>query len=115
MILNPSVSICEAFSRYFCDKITTLRSQLQSLANVSPELCCSSAIWSAFDPVSLQTLQEIINHLKPSFCSRDVLPPRILKQKFDSVGPRLVSFLNFLVSGTIPDSHKEATVTPLLK
>ncbi len=58
----------------------------------------------------------MINHLKPSFCSHDVLPPRILKQIFDSVGPSLVSFLNkCLVSGTIHDSLKEATVTPLLK
>ncbi len=116
MISNPSVSLCEGFSRFFCDKITTLRSQLQPLANVSPELCCSSAIWSDFDPVSLQSLKETIDHLKPSFCSHDVLPPRILKQIFDSVGPSLVSFMNeCLVSGTIPDSLKEATVTPLLK
>ncbi len=58
MISNSSVSLCEGFSRFFCDKITTLRSQLQPLANVSPELCCSSAIWSDFDPVSLQSLKE---------------------------------------------------------
>ncbi len=83
---------------------------------MSPELCCSSAIWSDLDPVSLQSLKETMDHLKPSFCSHDVLPPRILKQIFDSVGPSLVSFLNkSLVSGTIPDSLKEANVTPLLK
>ncbi len=116
MISNPSVSLCEGFSRFFCDKITTLRSQLQPLANVSPAFCCSSAIWSAFDPVSLQSLKEIIDNLKPSFCSHNVLFPRILKQIFDSVGPSLVSFLNkCLVSGTIPDSLKEATVMLLLK
>ncbi len=69
-----------------------LRSQLQPLANVSPELCCSSAIWSDFDPVSLQSLKETIDHLKPSFCSHDVLPLRILKQMFNSVGLSLVSF-----------------------
>ncbi len=79
VISNPSVSLCEGFSRFFCDKITTLRSQLQPLANVSPELCCSSAIWSDFDPVSLQSLKETIDHLKPSFCSLDVLPPCIKK------------------------------------
>ncbi len=69
-----------------------LRSQLQPLANVSPELCCSSAIWSDFDLVSIQSLKETIDHLKPSFCSHDVLPPRILKQMFNSVGLSLVSF-----------------------
>ncbi len=77
VISNPSVSLCEGFSKFFCDKITTLRSQLQPLANVSPELGCSSAIWSDFDPVSLQSLKETIDHLKLSFCSHDVLPPRI--------------------------------------
>ncbi len=105
VISKPSVSLCEGFSRFFSDKITTLRSQLQPLANVSPEFCCSSAIWSDLDQVSLQSLKETMDHLKPSFCSHDVLPPRILKQIFDSVGPSLVSFLNkSLVSGTIPDS-----------
>ncbi len=83
VISNPSVSLCEGFSRFFCDKITTLRSQLQPLANVSPQLGCSSAIWSDFDPVSLQSLKETIDNLKLSFCSHDVLPPRILKQIFD--------------------------------
>ena len=116
VISNPSVSLCEGFSRFFCEKITSLRSQLQPSAIVSPELGCSSAIWSVFDPVSLLSLREIVDHLKPSFCSLDVLSPRILKQIFDSVGTSLVSFVNKCLStGTIPDSLKQATVTPLLK
>uniref|UniRef100_A0A8C1LVL1 Reverse transcriptase domain-containing protein n=1 Tax=Cyprinus carpio TaxID=7962 RepID=A0A8C1LVL1_CYPCA len=116
VILNPSVSLCEGFSRFFCEKITSLRSQLQPSADVSPELGCSSATWSVFDPVSHLSLRETVDHLKPSFCSLDVLSPRILKQIFESVGTCLVSFLNKCLStGTIPDILKQATVTPLLK
>lgn len=102
--------------RFFCEKITSLRSQLQPSANVSPELGCSSSIWSIFDPISLPSLREIIDHLKPSFCCLDALSPRILKQIFDTVGTCLVSFLNKCLStGSIPDILKQATVTPLLK
>jgi len=63
VIINPSVSLCQGLSRFFCEKITSLRSQLQPSANVSPELSCSSAIWSVFEPVSLLSLREIVDHL----------------------------------------------------
>jgi len=62
-----------------------------------------------FDRVSLLSLRETVDHLKPSFCSLDVLSPRILKQTFDSVGTCLVSLMNkFLSTGTIPDKLKQA-------
>ncbi len=123
-IANPSVNslpdasdaLCESFLRYFSDKITNLRLSVCPTLTVSPTLSSASAFWDAFVPINFQSLKDVIDKLKPSFCSNDIIHPRFLKLIIDSIGPGLVSLINkCLQTGSVPANLKVATVTPLLK
>uniref|UniRef100_A0A8C2BTF1 Reverse transcriptase domain-containing protein n=1 Tax=Cyprinus carpio TaxID=7962 RepID=A0A8C2BTF1_CYPCA len=125
-VTNPSVNtlpvasdaLCESFLRYFSDKITNLRLGVcpTLTLTISPIMSSSSAFFDAFEPISLQELKEVIDNLKPSFCSSDIIHPKFLKLIIDSIGPSLLSLINkCLQTGSVPADFKVATVTPLLK
>lgn len=46
-----------------------------------------------FEPISLSHLQEIVGQLKLSGSSMDAIPPFLLKQVFDLVGPYLLNIV----------------------
>ncbi len=91
------------------------------------DLSCNHLLMCHLNCVALQLygviLIQFLSSLSKKLLTIWNLPSALLmfslhlfKKKIDSVGPSLVSFMSkFLVSGTIPDSLKEATVTPLLK
>ncbi len=109
---NPSFALSEDFLRHFCDKVTNLRAQIQVTDYVELPPTNPAPPWTTFNPVSLQTVKEVITKLKPSFCPLDLIHPRFLRQNIDTVGPGLVSLLNkCLKSGSIPDNLKMAMVT----
>uniref|UniRef100_A0A3P9JT56 Reverse transcriptase domain-containing protein n=1 Tax=Oryzias latipes TaxID=8090 RepID=A0A3P9JT56_ORYLA len=75
-----------------------------------------SAVLDHFEPVTLSETSEIVQHLRPSYCPGDSIPPRLLKEVFSSIGPWVVSFINTsLLSGCVPAAFKHAVVQPLLK
>ncbi len=75
-----------------------------------------STYLSEFTPVSHSYLVQIIHKMKPTFCSLDVVPPRLLLVTLDTISPSLLSIINnSLISGIVPSYFKHATVQPLLK
>lgn len=111
-----SVALCESFLGFLKEKVVKLGlvTHIPPIElSLPPQLSVS---WDVFELVSLQSLTDTIDKLKPSFSSYDVIHPRFLKQIVDSVGPGLVSFLNKCLSTRVVPAHlKVAAVTPLLK
>ncbi len=81
-----------------------------------PSTLSCTAVLSHFTPITENYFIDLVDHLKPSGSSTDVIPPFFLKQILDVVGPGLLSLINrCLETGTIPDLLKHAIVRPLLK
>uniref|UniRef100_A0A3B3HP02 Reverse transcriptase domain-containing protein n=1 Tax=Oryzias latipes TaxID=8090 RepID=A0A3B3HP02_ORYLA len=114
--LTPSVLLCEQFLTFFIDKVSAVRF-LPSPCTPDPSvLTPPPAIFDQFEPVTVSQISEIVQHLRPSSCPGDCIPPRLLKEVFDTIGPWIVGLLNSsLVSGCVPAAFKHAVVHPLLK
>lgn len=66
--------------------------------------------------MSWSELSKVVQFLRPSHCPLDCLPPRLLKNVFDTVGPFLLRLVNTaLSSGCVPSAFKHAVVQPLIK
>ena len=75
-----------------------------------------TAVFNHFEAVSLASLKTIVDKLKPSACPTDVIPPRLFKEVWDTVGPNIQCILNSsLASGIVPMYFKQAVVQPLIK
>uniref|UniRef100_A0A3Q2WWY2 Reverse transcriptase domain-containing protein n=1 Tax=Haplochromis burtoni TaxID=8153 RepID=A0A3Q2WWY2_HAPBU len=118
---NPGVtsspSMCDDFLAFFNNKILSIRA-LVSFSAVSvqspPPVC--SAVLEQFVPVSLKDLTAIVSGLRSSHCPSDSLPPSLLKNTFNIVGPFILKLINTsLATGCIPLCFKQAVVQPLLK
>ncbi len=120
--LNPSACLvpgvsspsCEEFLLFFDRKIRDLRLGITpSFFNPSNPFI-STTFFSQFKLVSPSDLLEIVEQLKPSGSSLDIIPPFLFKQI--DVAPYLLIIINrSLESGIMPDCLKHAVVYPLLK
>lgn len=73
-------------------------------------------MFNQFDMVSLSFLSNIVKSLKPTNCPVDIVPRKVLKMVFNTVGPSLLFLINSCLGlGTVPASFKHAVVRPLLK
>ncbi len=113
---DPSPMACENFLKFFTDKIDVIRSCIvPSSLDFSQSISISTYL-SEFTPVSHSYLVQIIHKTKPTFCSLDVIPPRLLLETLDAISPSLLSIINnSLISGIVPSYFKHATVQTLLK
>ncbi len=74
------------------------------------------AFLSHFETLSLCTLKDTIAKWKPSSSPLDVMPARLLKEVFNSVGPMILSIVNSSLStGCVFSGLKLAVVHPLFK
>ncbi len=114
--LDASLQTCENFLKYFIEKIEDTRSsiQLPDYNPSAPSTC--SAVFNQFEPVSFETLGEIVDHLKPTVCHQDIIPTCIFKHTFSVIGPCVMEIINCcLASGSVPVYFKHAIVHPLIK
>lgn len=75
-----------------------------------------TAVFDTFEPVTLSFVQETVGHLKPSGSPDDIVPPRLLKEVFSTVGPSFLKIINSsLSSRVVPANSKHPVVQPLLK
>lgn len=116
---DPSPMACENFLKFFCDKIGAIRSCILDSSSLDLPQSTPSQILtnlSEFSPVSHSHLQHIFRQKKFTFCSLDVVYPRLLSDMLDFISPSLLSIINgSLVSGIVPSYFKHAIVQPLLK
>lgn len=80
---------------------------------IDPLVSTYSAVLNQFEPVSLANLAEIVMKLKPSYCPTDIVPPRLFKEAWETIGPTVQKIINSsLVSGDVPTYLKEAVLNP---
>ncbi len=111
MLLYKLVKILKYF-----EKIEDIRSsiQLPDYDPSAPSTC--SAVFYQFEPVSFETLGEIVDHLEPTVCHQDIIPTRIFKHAFNVIGPCVMEIIYCcLASGSVPVYFKHAIVQPLIK
>lgn len=62
------------------------------------------------------SMREIIVKMKPSSCCMDIVPPCLLKESFETIGPKILVIINSsLASGVVTQSFKHAAVEPVIK
>ena len=113
---TPSADICEEFLKIFIGKVDGIRSLISSVGNNFIVSVAPQNQLTSFMLVSLQQLNDITAHMKPTRSPGDVLPSSLFKQVLDSIGPSILSIMNIsLSSGVVPVSFKHAVIQPLLK
>lgn len=75
-------------------------------------LCTGHVILSSFMPVSLNEPMITVAHLKCCLNPVDIMPPKFHCEVMDLTAPRLLSIINSLSSGYIPEYLKPACVKP---
>ena len=82
--LEASPAVCEAFLNFFIEKVTSIRALISPPTNDPSVLVPAPAVFDTFLPVTLASLQEIIDKMKPSGSPNDAVPPRLFKEVFSS-------------------------------
>uniref|UniRef100_A0A672ZWH4 Reverse transcriptase domain-containing protein n=1 Tax=Sphaeramia orbicularis TaxID=375764 RepID=A0A672ZWH4_9TELE len=109
------------FLLFFNDKVMDIRLQIpQSLQ--SDSLCAAAPSFSngqglsVFELPTLSELSKIVSSSRSTTCPLDPLPSWVIKELWSTLGPYVLSILNYsLSSGVFPACFKSAVVKPLLK
>ncbi len=84
--------------------------------DLSLNLPASPFLFCHFKHVSLMELSDLVNKMKTTNSSLDVVPPEIIKAAFPVIGPSVQVLVNtYLDTGVVPNCFKHAVVQPLLK
>ena len=117
-----STRACNEFASFFTAKIQNIRQAVSAtlpgtggVLSFCPPKPNSNTL-TQFDPINDKNLQDIIQHLKSSSCSLDILPAGFFKKVSDCMIPDLLQIVNTsLLSGVFPQAIKTAVIKPLLK
>ena len=110
--------LANRFAVFFTDKVCKIRDELPDLSRhqlnlPTPALTCSLNVFSA---VTESEVRKIIAKSPTKSCSLDPAPTWIVKDSVDELIPMVTILVNLsLQSANVPDSMKQALVTPLLK
>ena len=110
--------LANRFTVFFTDKVCKIRDELPDLSRhqlnlPTPALTCSLNVFSA---VTESEVRKIIAKSPTKSCSLDPAPTWIVKDSVDELIPMVTILVNLsLQSANVPDSMKQALVTPLLK
>ncbi|GFS19395.1 reverse transcriptase-like protein [Elysia marginata] len=118
----PKKELPDRFSRYFSDKISKLRQELDHDAeDPSTETAESVPKFSGdtfrnFKEITEQEVKNILTASPSMICSLDPIPTKFLKTCLDSSLPEITNIFNQSLSTVVvPDSFKKAIVIPLIK
>ena len=104
------------FSNFFMDKIVKIRSAMHlAKEDLSPDLKNDQTLKN-FQPATEEEIRKIILASSSASCNLDPIPTPLLKICVEELLPTITKIVNASLSScTLPDSMKEALVTPLLK
>ena len=109
-------SLCDHFSRYFVDKIETIRSKfpVHNIPQVrKPEI---RSKMNVFERASEDEIKKLILSSSSKSCDLDPIPTSVLKNCLDILITPITDIINIsMETSTFPQSFKEAHVKPLLK
>ena len=119
---SSSVSLANDFQRYFADKISKLRNELDNLPSYATDSSSSHSTslmdrkFSEFEPLSESDIKRLVFASKSSTCELDVIPTIQLKKYFAHFIAIVTEIVNqSLLTGVFPDDWKNAVIKPLLK
>ena len=110
--------LANRFAVFFTDKVCKIRDELPDLSRhqlnlPTPALTCSLNVFSA---VTESEVCKIIAKSPTKSCSLDPAPTWMVNDSVDELIPMVTILVNLsLQSANVPDSMKQALVTPLLK
>ena len=114
--------LCDKFAHFFCDKIVTIRHQLDTLSitNAPAFPLIDDAIitceLSEFSPTSEDELSGLVKKIAAKSCSLDPVPASLLRYCIDDLLPIIKSVVNLSFNSvSMPSSIKNAVLSPLLK
>ena len=111
-------AVANRFAHHFVDKLSSIRSQIQSTpavgdnthVSIAPSLLLSS------QPATLNDIITLVNSGKTKSSKIDPLPTALLKANTAALAPFFVNLINMSYTcSTVPARLKHAVVTPLLK
>ena len=111
-------SLCDHFSRYFVDKIKTIRSKfpnkVQNILQVQkPEI---RSKMNVFERASEDESKKLILNSSSKSCDLDPILTSVLKNCLDIIITPITDIINIsMETSTFPQNFKEAHVRPLLK
>ena len=121
---DPKV-LSEKFSKFFIDKIQTIRSQLDSAENKTEtendpdELqlyTTTTSQFCGFNEVSSEEISKLVGSRPNKTCSLDPIPTCLLKSCMPALLQPLTSIVNSsLSSGHFPEALREAVGTRVIK
>ncbi len=102
---------------FIVDKVSDIRlSFTLQRSDLSLNLPASPFLFCHFQHFSLMELSDLVNKMKTTNSSLDVVPPEIIKSAFPIIGPSVQVLVNSsLDTGVVPNCFKYAVVQPLLK
>lgn len=115
--------LADKFANFFTQKVSRIHNSLvQSQAQMAgtdnpgaedqPSVCKLSS----FAPATKDEILKLIRQSPSTTCSLDPLPTWLLKENLQPLLPVLTELVNMsLASGTVPNTMKQAVITPLLK
>lgn len=118
---TDEVTLANDFLRYFSDKISKLRNELD---NIEPESVINTGIESRsripcmteFRPLSESEVCKLITESKSTTCELDILPTPKLKENLHCLAPVVTEIVKrSLLSSVFPSEWKNAVIRPLLK
>ncbi len=113
--LEPSAEMCEKFLHFFINKIEAVRANIVLPSTFLSIFTECSAVFNQFELVFLASLREIIVKMKSSICGMAIVPPCLLKDSFETIGPKFLAIINgSLASRVVPKSFKHAVVEPVI-
>jgi len=117
---DSELVLANRFCAFFTDKISALRSELDTMPSRSLSIPYqeqpSSSTLSKFKAVSLQDVKQSVMAAPSKSCSLDPLPTSLLKKGIHVLLPCITSIINrSLEVGEFPATFKHGLVTPLLK
>ena len=110
--------LANRFVVFFTEKVCKIRGELQDLSRLQlniPTLALTCSL-NVFSAVTESKVRKIIAKSPTKSCSLDPAPTWMVKDSVDELIPMVKILVNLsLQSAKVPDSMKEALVTPLLK
>ena len=92
-VTDVSIATRENFLLYFVDKVDSVRTDINVILSTNkdlPVVPTHSAVFDQFELVSLSCLCDVVKSLKPTNCRLDIVPAKVLKMFFNTVGPSLL-------------------------
>ena len=103
-------SLCDHFSRYFVDKIETIRSKYpDKVQNIRSKM-------NVFERASEDEIKKLILSSSSKSCDLDPIPTSVVKNCLDILITPITDIITIsMETSTFPQNFKEAHVRPLLK